>query len=178
MLLEWASNRLEYGAPRLYDALARLGLYPPHERRVPRPELRVYRRPLPDELEHAWRTTAALLQALRREVELDGARLAVVYVPSRMEVHDDAWAASLRTYTREDAWVRDGVLARLRTLGRDGGYPVVDLTPALRAADRGWRGRPYFESDGHWTALGHRAAAQSLAQALAGLGLSAGCAGI
>jgi hypothetical protein len=166
VLLDWVRRRLEYGAPRLYDGLARLGVYPPHVRRVPRPELRVYRHPLPDELERAWRTTGALLLALRREVEADGARLAVAYVPSRMEVHDDAWAATLRTYTREGAWARDAVVARLRALGRDGGYAVVDLTPALRAADRGWRGRPYFETDGHWTALGHRVAAQSLAQAL------------
>lgn len=162
-LLDWLAERLRAGAPHAYDRLAGFGLWQPIPRRVPRPELRVYlRRPGP-EVERAWDVTAAVLAQLARAVERRGSRLLVVYVPSRMEVQDDSWALTTLQYARASGrWDRGQVAARLMRLGPRGGYPVLDLTPALRAADRGWRGRPYYAFDGHWTALGHRVAAAEI----------------
>ena len=36
------------------------------------------------------------------------------------------------------------------------------LTPALSREDRGILGEPYFVRDGHWNAVGHRVAAESV----------------
>jgi hypothetical protein len=159
-LVQWLAERLRTGAPRAYDRLARIGLWRPVPRRVPRTELRVYLRRAGPDVARAWDVTAAVLAQLAREVERNGSRLLVVYVPSRMEVQDDSWTLTLMQYARTpDAWDRGQVVARLTRLGARAGYQVLDLTPALRAADRGFRGRPYYAFDGHWTALGHRVAA-------------------
>lgn len=173
VLLAWAHERLVDGAPGFYDRLAAAGLVSERERRAPRPELRVYvARQQSALLEAAWRKTGAILQALNKESFAVGARLLVVYVPSRMEVHDDAWDLVERTYRlRPGQWAKGAVVRRVERIGSEAGFPVLDLTPALRAADRGlWGGRPYFAHDGHWTAIGHRAAAQALQAELDRLG--------
>lgn len=174
-LLRWVGGHVEARAPQLYDRLAPWGLWPEHTRRRARLELRVYESSPEPELEPAWTTTAGVLTALRREVEQDGAQLVVVYVPSRLEVHDDAWAGSLRAYLGSERWSRQAVVARLRRLAQRGGYGLIDLTPALRQVDRGWGQRPYFITDGHWTALGHRTAASAVHEALVAQGYLSHC---
>lgn len=162
-LLDWVEQRLRRGAPGAYNRLAGVGLWQPIRRRPPRAELRVYARHVGREIEHAWDVTAALLARLAREVDRHGGRLLVVYVPSRMEVQDDSWAFTVAQYERAaTGWERGRVAQRLASLGSSAGYPVLDLTPALRAADDGWRGRPYHVFDGHWTALGHHVAAREV----------------
>jgi Tfp pilus assembly protein PilN len=59
-------------------------------------------------------------------------------------------------------WDRRAVARRLAVLGRQAGFPVADLTAALRRADE----PAYFVYDGHWTAAGHRAAARAVRQRL------------
>lgn len=164
VLLSWVRERLLVGAPAFYDRLANAGLVAEREQRVPRPELRVYSvKGQGPQLDAAWNKTAAIVAALNREATVAGARLLVVYVPSRMEIHDDAWALAQSTYRlRAGQWARQAVVRRLEQCARESGYPVLDLSSALKAADRGWRGRPYFAHDGHWTAIGHRAAAQAI----------------
>jgi hypothetical protein len=53
---------------------------------------------------------------------------------------------------------------------------VLDLTPALREADRPLGGT-YYEYDGHWTAVGHRAAAMAIREWLTAQGWLPSCAG-
>jgi len=52
---------------------------------------------------------------------------------------------------------------------------VLDLTPALRKEDNPLRS-PYYEYDGHWNAIGHRAAAATIAEWLAVQGWLPPCA--
>jgi len=126
-------------------------------------EMRVYQRSRIPEIEGAWQKTALLLDALASEVESNGSRLLVVYVPNRMEVNERAWQLSQVRYGMDDAgWDRGLVLRRLRQIARLGDFPVLDLTPALREADRGFLGGPYYVQDGHWNALGHRVAAEEV----------------
>jgi len=168
-LVGFIRDRLYRGAPDLHDRLAKLGLWAPIQERGARLELRVFEtRTIPD-LEEAWSKTAAILRTLRDDVQASGARLLVAYVPSRMEVHDDSWRLTQRLYGFEPAgWDRRRVAERLLALGRSDGFPVLDLTTPLRDVDRGLAGRPYFDEDGHWNAIGHRAAAQAIADRLRG----------
>ncbi|HEY2946401.1 MAG TPA: hypothetical protein VGN09_28470 [Vicinamibacteria bacterium] len=162
-LLEWLRDRLFYGAPRAHQALASLGLWPPIARMREQPEVRVYDRRPPPEIEAAWRRTAALLVGLARETAAHDARLLVVYVPSRFEVDDHSWELTRILYgVDESVWDRAAVCRRLQLIGAQGGFPVLDLTPALRHEVRWPWKSPYFDYDGHWNPDGHRAAARAV----------------
>jgi hypothetical protein len=161
-LRELVKERLWYGVPELHDRLARLGLWAPMPRLVPRTEFRVFEdRPQPV-VEGAWHRVEAILSALSRETAERGARLALVHVPTRMEVDDRSWALTKRLYgLAEPPWDRHLVARRLAAIGARLALPVLDLTADLRRADRGLLGRTYFTHDVHWTPRGHAAAARA-----------------
>jgi len=159
-LLEWLRERLWFGAPAAYDFLARRGLWLPMPKMETRLELRVYERRKVDLIEDAWAKTAAILGALEAEARSRGARLLIVYVPSRLEIDDRTWRLSRRLYGWSEAdWDRGQVARQLEDIGARASIPVLDLTEPLRRASEGWGGEPYFTYDGHWTARGHRVAA-------------------
>jgi acetyltransferase AlgX (SGNH hydrolase-like protein) len=177
--LEWMRDRLARGAPRVYNALARLRLWEPLggdtvEKGEP---LRVYkRRRGQPEIEEAWTLTADILQTLAREAHANGSHFAVVYVPSRMEVSDRDWELTKTSYgLDESVWDRGLVARRVHEIGKVGGFPVLDLTPALREATGPLVGEPYLLYDGHWNARGHRAAADAVASFLRGQGWLPAC---
>src|SRR5712691_13152983 len=167
-LLEWLHDRLFYGGPRAHQALAGLGLWPPIARMREQPEVRVYDRQPPPEIEAAWKRTASLFGALAQETVAHDARLLVVYVPSRFEVDDHSWELTRILYgVDESVWDRAAVCRRLEQIGGHGGFPVLDLTVPLRHEVR-WLRSPYFDYDGHWTRDGHRAAAHAVRDFLSG----------
>ena len=173
----WLKFRLSVGAPRLYEALARWGLWEPLDRLVVYPELKAFHTPPSAQVRAAWTLADQLLAALRRDVEADGARLVVVYVPSRMEVDDADWDATCIQYgLPPDHWARPAVARRLEESGRRGGFPVLDLTPALHAANAAPFWKAYLVFDPHWNARGHRAAGQAVATYLRSARLLPDCA--
>jgi hypothetical protein len=170
-------DRLRLGAPRVYDALAGLGLWSPLGGSEPGEEMRVYKAGPTPRIDGAWASTGRILEALARETAARGARLLVAYVPNRMEVRDRDWELTRRAYAMDErGWDRGLPLRRLRAIGDSAGFPVVDLTPALRRADASLLNRTYFTYDPHWTALGHRVAAAEVAQSLRGRGWAPACA--
>lgn len=163
--LEWLRDRLARGAPRAYNALARLRLWEPlgGDSVEKGEQLRVYKRRRQPEIEEAWTLTADILAALAREAPAHGSRFAVVYVPSRMEVSDRDWELTRLSYgLGADVWDRGLVARRVQEIGKVAGFPVLDLTPALREATGRLVGEPYLLYDGHWNARGHRAAAAAV----------------
>lgn len=176
-LVAWARERLRLGAPRAHNALARLGLWPPIEAVQPAPELRVYKRKAPPEIQEAWRLTERLLEALARESEARGSRFVVVYVPARMEIREGDWELTRLRYQMDDErWDRRLVATRLRQIGGAAGFPVLDLTESLAAEDRGVLGGPYYRYDLHWNALGQRIAAREVEGFLRARGWVPACA--
>lgn len=176
-LLAWLSDRLWYGAPRAYNALARIGLWEPMPQTSPRLEMFVYARRRIEEIEGAWAKTAGILGLLQAEVAAHDGRLVVVYVPSRMEVQDRSWELTKTLYRLEESeWDRGIPARRLAEIGRAQSFAVLDLTQALRSADRGRLGDPYFTYDGHWTKTGHAVAARELGAFLARQGWLPSCA--
>jgi lysophospholipase L1-like esterase len=173
--LEWARDRLARGAPRAYNRLARLGLWEPLGGDEPEPQMRVYKKRQQPMVEAAWERTDAILRALEAETRRHGHRLLVAYVPSRMEVSDRDWHLTRLAYSLDERqWDRGLVARRVAEIGASAGFPVLDLTPPLRAAT-GALGEPYFLYDGHWNALGHRAAAEAVAAELVRLGWAPPC---
>lgn len=99
--------------------------------------------------EEAWRVTFRLIERLRRDVEGDGARFAVVLVP-RLE------------QLRYASWVRVNVT--LSAFCEGAHIPFYDLLPAFRRELDGES--MFFDVDGHWNAKGHAFAARKLAEYL------------
>ncbi len=161
-LFDFVRERLLRSRPRLYQALAGFGLWAPLEPEAPKSEVRVYEARLAPLLQVAWQRTLRIIEALRDEAGARGARLVVAYVPAAFEVDDRAWELTALAYgMSEPSWRRSAVAERVSNAGARRGFAVLDLTPALRSAERG--GSTYFTHDHHWTARGHAAAAEALA---------------
>ena len=175
--MEWVEARLRRGAPRTYNALSRLGLWKPLVPRAPGEELRVYKAGPTPRIDGAWQLTCAIVGALQRDVSAQGARLLAVHVPNRMEVSDRDRELTRMAYGMDDSgWDPGRVRQRLEACGREHGFPVVDLVPALRQAS-GTLSGPYFTIDPHWNALGHRVAAEAITADLGARGWLPSCAG-
>jgi hypothetical protein len=175
-LLEWIQERLQRGAPRAHNALARLGLWTPIVAEPPGEELRVYKTGPTPRIDGAWQLTCAILGALRRDVHSHGGRLLAVHVPNRMEVSDRDRELTRMAYGMDDAgWDPSRVRQRLEECGREQGFPVLDLAPALRQASTALS-EPYLTFDPHWNALGHRVAADTVAADLRARGWLPECA--
>jgi lysophospholipase L1-like esterase len=161
--LTYFRERLRDGAPRAYDALAKLRFWSPIRPGEAPIEMQVYDREPPEPVVQAWLQTEHLLGLLQREVAAHGAQLVVAYVPSKMETSRADWELTRRRYrVDESLWDRGLVARRLETAGQRLGVPILDLTDALWAE----QGRAYFAQGGHWNARGHAVAAREIAQFL------------
>jgi len=161
--LTYFRERLRDGAPRTYDALAKLRFWSPIRPGEAPIEMQVYDREPPEPVVQAWLQTEHLLALLQREVAAHGARLLVAYVPSKMEVSRADWELTRRRYRLDESrWDRRLVVRRLEAVGQRLGVPVLDLTDALWAE----QGRAYFAQGGHWNARGHAVAAREIAELL------------
>jgi hypothetical protein len=156
--------------PQLADALARHGLLQrevipsvPERDGVP-VEYGVYAAlPTPEWLE-AWAHTERLLGELQSATAASGARLVIAIVSSRDQVYPQWWREVVETYPRmqSQTWDLDAPQQRIEAWCAQHGVSCVALAPSFReAAARG--GEPlHFHHDGHWTAAGHRLAANVL----------------
>jgi len=161
--LTFFRERLRDGAPRLYDALARLRFWSPIRPGDVPLEMQVYDRQPPEPVAQAWLQTEHLLALLQREVTAHGAQLVVAYVPSKMEVSRRDWELTRRRYRIDESfWDRGLVARRLQAAGQRLGVPVLDLTDGMWAE----HGRAYFAQGGHWNARGHAVAAEEIARFL------------
>lgn len=158
MALRLLSNRTVESSPRLHAALATLGLVEPAPADPPR-EFWPFGPGHEREVEDMWARTRALLQALKRDVEADGARLAVVYVPVRFEVNPEVWKLTRARYHLGRRWNPDRVPARLKAVCAELGIPVVDPREPLRRAEA--QGAAYFTRDQHWNGVGNEVAAHA-----------------
>jgi acetyltransferase AlgX (SGNH hydrolase-like protein) len=177
-LLDWVRERLLRGAPSAYDAAGRLGLWPRLGGDPVGEEMRVYKKGPTPRIDGAWSRTEMILDAFQRETQRRGAKLVLVHVPNRFEVRDRDWELTQRAYGMDDAgWDRALVRRRLSAVGDRLGIPVLDLTPALREAERGLLGGPYYAYDPHWNARGHHVVADELARILGERGWLPACYG-
>jgi hypothetical protein len=120
----------------------------------------------PKEVNDMWDRTAAIVAALRGEVEKDGGKLLLFYIPDRSEVNDRAWELTRAMYSLGPRWSRDRVPERMTKLAAALHIPLVDPREAFRGQEKS-RWPAHFLDDGHWTAEGHAIAGREIAAAMA-----------
>lgn len=127
-----------------------------------------YTEPGTPEARSAWRITETLLSTMNAEVRQQGASFVLVVGTNPVEVHPDP---DVRRKTMEDLGVTDLAYSvrRLRDLGERQGFDVVPLLdPFMEFVGR--TGTPLHGFDGsgvgHWNQVGHRLAAQVVADEL------------
>ena len=169
-LLAMVRERLWVGAPLAHDTLARLGLWNPIPQATPRLEMLVYDQRDLAPVEDAWEKVGVILKALKKDVEGHGSKLAIVYVPGRMEIQEPSWKATQQMYRlRDGAWDLTKVRRKVEGFGASLQIPVVDVGPALQVAERPFR-PTYFTFDGHWNARGHEVASGAVFDWMKGAG--------
>lgn len=160
MALRLLSNRTIDASPALHRVLAGLGLVQPASSDPPR-ELWPFAPGRGREVQGWWERTEAVLRALKRDAEGDGARLALLYVPVRFEVNEAVAELTRRRYRWGRRWSPTAVFDRLATACGGLGLPVVDPREALRRAEASDR-PAYHSRDMHWNAVGNAIAAGAL----------------
>ena len=126
----------------------------------------LYAEDYPPEWEEAWAVTKAIIAQLRREVEADGAQLAVVVLPDRHLVEGDYLAWALRTYPamRDREWDLDKPNRIMRAFLEEQGIPYLEMVDEFRQRAEE-TGRPlYYPRDGHWNVEGHHLAGERIAE--------------
>ena len=126
----------------------------------------LYAEDYPPEWEEAWAVTKAIIAQLRREVEADGAQLAVVVLPDRHLVEGDYLAWALRTYPamRDREWDLDKPNRIMRAFLEEQGIPYLEMVDEFRQRAEE-TGRPlYYPRDGHWDVEGHHLAGERIAE--------------
>jgi GDSL-like Lipase/Acylhydrolase family len=169
--LELLSERTLAGSPRLHRILAGVGLVPEADS-TPAGDFLPYcpvDRAERWRVDDMWNRTSAILLALRRAVEADHARLAVLYVPALFEADGRAWAWIQERYPGRP-WSRNAVYDRLDRFCHELEIPLVDPRPELRRAEQS-QAPAYLRHDGHWNARGNAIAASVLERELRARGL-------
>lgn len=145
-------------SPRLHAGLARLGLVEPRSGE-PFREFWPWGLSHQAEVDEMWRRTAVILKALKESVESRGGRLAVLYVPARFEVNEDALGVADRQMGVRRT--RERIVTRLKATCGAIGIPLVDPREALRRTESAGN-RAYFPKDGHWNEAGNAIIAHAL----------------
>jgi hypothetical protein len=171
-LYQFVAHRIET-TPSLHQLLIKLGLMQAparvqdDQKTVPIPdEFRVYARRENAEVRQAWRLTEALLAKLKEETALIGSQLLIFYIPLRANVYLEEWPRLKTRYgIAEDEWALDQIRDRLIEICRRQRLDCIDPVAAFREEAGRLQGvgkRLYFIRDGHWTAAGHKFAAELL----------------
>jgi hypothetical protein len=129
----------------------------------------VYQEPPDDDFAAAWAVTEAILARLNTEVESRGAKLAVVLVAAPEQVVPEQWQKTVARYPamKNRAWDLNAPNRRLNNFLAAQGIAHLDLLPVFRAAAGAPDAPPlHFRHDQHWTAAGHRLAAETIHQFL------------
>ncbi len=171
-LYQFVANRIE-NTPYLHHLLMKIGLMKAPARvndenkTIPIPdEFRVYERHENSDVSQAWRLTEALLAKLKEETTRIGSQLLIFYIPMRANVYLEEWQRMKTRYgISDDDWTIEQIRNRLIEICRRQSLDCIDPVAAFREEASKLQvvgKRLYFTHDGHWTAAGHKFAAEML----------------
>ncbi|MFH1463553.1 MAG: hypothetical protein ABIO70_04130 [Pseudomonadota bacterium] len=118
--------------------------------------------------DEAWAVTDALVGAIAARCGEEGVAFATLLFPTAEEATAAGRAAALSRWPAIEGWDLGAARGRAEAMAAAHG-PVLDLQPALAAAEAASPEPLYFPLDGHWTARGHRVAAEAAGPFVAGV---------
>lgn len=119
-----------------------------------------------EDLRHLETARNSILQAQEESTKI-GAKLLLVYVPTKFRVYKDYCQFPEDGY--EKHWQANPLPSLMSEWSKSNRVPFLDLTPALR--ERAAAGQlVYFTDDGHWNQKGHAVAADAIANFITGQG--------
>ena len=125
--------------------------------------MRVYLRKPPADVRHGWAMTGRILTTLASEAWGRDSRLAIAYIPSRMEVNDRDWELTRLRYGLDEAELRPRRGADALEPRSRGASAFPSSTSRRRCAHAtGLVTWPYYDFDSHWNAIGHAVAAREV----------------
>jgi hypothetical protein len=126
----------------------------------------VYRAPADRDWAEAWRVTEGLMVLMRDEVRAHGAKFLLVTGGSSIQDYPDATVRQrfMQNVGTDDLFYPD---RRIKALGEREGIEVLNLAPSLQEyAERNKTFLHGTDGVGHWNALGHRLAGESVSEKL------------
>ncbi len=130
-------------------------------------DYRVYAGVYTPEMEAAWRITALLIRELKRQVEADGARLLVCFVPEQEMVYPERWEIFKNNFgITDETHDRFKPAGLLQKICSEAGVDFLDPTVAFQTATRVRQDsiqQLFYPKDSHWNAAGHRLIGELLA---------------
>jgi hypothetical protein len=128
-------------------------------------DMLVYASPPFQQVENAWLVTRALILEVQKAAQQRGARFAMFSVDGPWAHYDDYWRLmTMYDKTAQETWNRRTPNDTLASFVKEKGIAAVDLFDELEA--RKTAEPLYYRFDPHWTAAGHRVAADAVARFL------------
>ena len=128
-------------------------------------DYRVYAKKYAPAMDTAWTVTEALIIQLDKEVEEDGGKLLVCFVPEQEMVDPQRWQAFKTTYGIDDPeYDCFKPAVKLSDFCRRDSVEFMDPTAAFRKAFQQNGTQLFFPKDSHWNAEGHRVIGEELAR--------------
>ncbi len=115
-----------------------------------------------EELKRGWKLTFELFKGIREVGKSMGAGTAIMLIPLRLQLQDDA-LDGFRTFvgmSTDDVAIERPQQA-MRTFGREANIEIIDLLPTLRRWTVENKASLHLQ-DGHWNEKGHRLAADTV----------------
>jgi hypothetical protein len=128
-------------------------------------DLFTYQTPANAQFEAAWALTEAIIGRLRDEVKKRGATLVVVLVAAPEQLYPAEWEQTIAAHPDMQglSWDLEAPNRRLASFLAQQNILYLDLLPIFRQAAAQPGGQPlHLRHDQHWTAAGHRLAAQAI----------------
>ncbi|MBI5035857.1 hypothetical protein HZC09_00800 [Candidatus Micrarchaeota archaeon] len=128
-------------------------------------EVKGFLQPAPEEVRQQLALMEKILLAYAGEVKRNNATFLLVLIPTKLQANfnglkDKAEKAYDVTLHPEPLY------SEIEAFAERNGIPALNLYPAIRESVKKG-GRPYFTDDGHFTADGHRLAAEAIAKKIA-----------
>jgi hypothetical protein len=125
----------------------------------------VYQDPPDEQFEAAWELTEKIIARFDDEVAQRGSQLVVVLIAAPEQIYPDAWERTLAANPAMQVagWDLEAPNRRLAAFLAAEGIPHLDLLPIFQEASTQPGAPPlHYRHDQHWTAAGHRLAAEAI----------------